>query len=299
MAVAGRQHGVISRPDLVALGLDRTQIHRLRTSGLLVPVGHRTLRVAGLPVTRDQRVLAACLDTGGVASHLTACRLVEVGSWPPEAVPAVTVHRMRRLFRSPLAEVHTTTFLPADDIVVIRGIPCTSVARTLVTLASPRWGLGSERVRDLVDEAIRDRKASDAWIWWRLERLRRRGRGGIRAMEAVLVDRSGRGRTESWLERETLRLIDLAGLPRPNTQQRIDRDGAFVGRVDLLWEDRKLVAEVTGHEFHASRDQRAADADRRNRLLLAGYQVLEFTYDDVVRHPERVIATLREALATR
>ena len=59
------------------------------------------------------------------------------------------------------------------------------------------------------------------------------------------------------------------------------------------------MAEVTGHEFHASRDQRAADADRRNRLLLAGYQVLEFTYDDVVRHPERVIATLREALATR
>jgi len=54
---------------------------------------------------------------------------------------------------------------------------------------------------------------------------------------------------------------------------------------------------VNGHEHHASRDQLAADAERRARLVLAGFTVLDFTYDQIVRDPAAVARIVRAALA--
>jgi very-short-patch-repair endonuclease len=55
------------------------------------------------------------------------------------------------------------------------------------------------------------------------------------------------------------------------------------------------VIEVSGAVAHASPQQRAADAGRRNRLLVEGYLVLEFTYEQVVRSPEAVVASILDA----
>jgi very-short-patch-repair endonuclease len=151
-------------------------------------------------------------------------------------------------------------------------------------------------VRDAVDVAIRDRKATEAWLYWRLERLRRRGRPGVRRFEAVLAGRRTDGATESWLEREFLRVLRGAALPLPICQERVDHHGSFVARVDFLYADRRIVIELSGYEHHSTRVQTAADAERRTDLVLAGYRVIELTYDDVVRRPEWVIARIREAL---
>ena len=252
--------------------------------------------MVGLPVTDRQRAMAATLETGGIASHRTAAALHGIGRWTLQGRPAVLTVRDTGAHRIDGIEVHTTTWLPADDRTVVDGIGCTSVARTLLLLADPRLRLPPDLLRGLVDDAVRDGKASDGWLWWRLEHLRRRGRPGIAALEAVLTARADLGPTESWLERELLRILADAALPLPRCQRRIDRRGRFVGRVDFLYEEARLVIEVSGHAFHASPDQLRADARRRNQLQLAGYRVLEFTYDDVVRAPDRVVAAILEAL---
>jgi hypothetical protein len=41
----------------------------------------------------------------------------------------------------------------------------------------------------------------------------------------------------------------------------------------------------------------AADLARHNRLLALGWTVLRFTADDVLYHPERLVAQVRAALA--
>lgn len=214
-------------------------------------------------------------------------------------VPQVTAPRPRREHRIDLAEVHTTTWLPDDDVVVVDKIPCLSVARTLFSLAAITSASQLDLVRNAVDEVVRDGKASDAWLWWTLERIRRRGRTGVRRFELVLVERQGGMATESWLEREFLKILREAGMPLPTCQGRISRDGAFVARVDFLYRELGLAVEVSGHAHHSTRSQTSADAARRTALVAAGFRVVEFTYDDIVEEPDRVVAVVRDLLQWR
>jgi len=293
-----RQLGLITRTDLDALGINGSHVQRRIDRGILVPVGRRHYRLAGAPRTRHQAVLAACLATGGWASHRTAAALHGLGRFSLGEPIELTVRERTRSKRSRLALVHVTTTLTDDDVTVVDGIPTVTVARALFGLASLVPQISQRQLGTIIDVAIRDGQASDRWLWWRLEELRRSGRNGVSAFERALLERIEVGATESWLERETLELIRSAGLPLPQCQRKIRTRGAFVARVDFLYEHARIVIEVDGHRSHSTREQLAADAARANELQLAGYVVLRFTYDDVVRRRDHVIATIRAALAS-
>lgn len=295
--LAADQHGLITRTDLAQHDVSPGRRRALLSDGTLEPIGRQVWRVGGSPPSARQRVMAACLEVRGVASHATGCWLHRIGRHGPGHPPQVTVARARYDYRPQLAEVHTTTWLPSYDVVEVDGIPCLGIARTLFSLAALAADDHLDPVRDAVDEAIRDGKATDPWLWWRLEQLRRRGRRGVRRFEQVLAARNGGLGTESWLEREFLHLLQRAGLPLPVCQARLHHEGSFVARVDFLYPPERVVLEVMGHASHSTRRQVADDAARRNALVLAGYRVLEFTYDQVVREPDVVVARVRQVLA--
>lgn len=296
---AAMQRGLLTRADLDDLGVTRSVRQRLLRAGTLAPIGIRTFALGGRVLDARDRTLAACLEHRAVAAPLTASWLHGIPSFGPPEPPQVLRRGRKGSYRSAIADVHTTTNLGADDLVVVDGIPCTSVARTLFGLAASVPTLPLDRVRGAVDDAIRLGLASDAWLWWRLEQLRCRGRGGVSVLEAILVDRAGSGPTESWLERAFIRLCREAGLPIPICQARIEARGAFVARVDFLDADLRLVIEVTGAVAHSTPAQRAADARRRNALVTAGYLVLEFTDEQIVREPADVIDQVRRARSSR
>lgn len=180
----------------------------------------------------------------------------------------------------------------------VDGIPCLGVPRTLMTMAAlVPHELSYDEVKGAVDEAIRLGIAHEKWLWWRLEKLRRSGRNGVRVFEQILESRAAGEVTESWLERETLEVLRAAGLPLPVCQARIERRGSFVGRVDFLYPTPRLVIEVSGYRWHRTAEQAAADAERRRHLTLAGYTVLEYTFHDVVSTPEVLVAEVTEALS--
>jgi len=287
----------ITRAQLLELGVDRRAVRRMVDRGRLVPVGGSTFRLGGVPPSFRGTLLAACLETGGVASHRAAARLHGAPRFSSWSRPEVMLRHGTRNPRSGSIIVHRTTNLPDDDIVVIDSIPATSLVRTVLGLAALPGPVSDECLRDTIDIAARDGVLTDRWLWWHLEQRRCKGRNGVRRLEGALEARAGTGRTESWLEREFLRLIDAAGLPRPTVQHRVAVDGAFVARVDCCYERERVVIEVKGHAAHSTQRQREADAARENRLVLLGYRVLQFTYDMIVRDPERVVATIVEALA--
>jgi hypothetical protein len=196
--------------------------------------------------------------------------------------------------------VHSTSWLPPDDVVTVRGIATVGVARTVLCLCAlvPRE-LSWSRVKRAVDDACQLDLAGDDWLWWRLERLRRSGRNGVRVMEEILLARAAGDVTESWLEAAALRLFERAGLPTPVCQARFEQRGAFVARVDFLFADERLVVEVNGHRPHRTRAQVQRDAERTRGLVMQGHRVLTYTYDDVVRSPEAMASQLRSALAQR
>ena len=297
--IAERSHGLVTTAETTLLGVTKGRRRTLQRQGVIARVGRGVHRVSGTPRTGRQRVLGACLDAGGVASHRTAAALHGLKGFSLEHPLEILVRDGPTNARSSLARLHTTNWLPDEDLVMVDAIPTTGVARTLLSLAALAPELTIDKVRGAVDDAISTGLASDAWLWWLLESRRRSGRNGVTVFEAILELRNGGQVTESWLERETLRLIADAGLPLPICQARIEHNGAFVARVDFLYEEFAAVIEVSGYQWHRTKAQTTADAQRRRQLTLAGYQVHEFTYDEIVRHPERLLDTIRAILGLK
>jgi very-short-patch-repair endonuclease len=294
---AQTQLGLLTRPQLVAQGLSRHTVRRWVLAGRLVPIGTRTYRLAGVPPSRRGDVMAACLDVGAVASHRTAAWLHGLGERPPLVDVTVAKGRRTDLAAPPGCRIHTSTNLTPDDVVPVGPIPTTSVARTLLGLAAlPEHEISTGHLTDVVERAVADRLASDRWLWWLLEQRRCRGRDGVVRFEGVLADRARLGPTESWLERELLAVLDAARLPRPTTQRVVRRRGRFVARVDVVYDDRRLVIEALGYASRRTREEQTADLRRENELRRLGYEVLPFTYDHIVRDPTWVAATVADRL---
>lgn len=66
--------------------------------------------------------------------------------------------------------------------------------------------------------------------------------------------------------------------------------------VDILFRDARVVIEIDGFAFHSDAETFQRDRSRQNAIALAGYQILRFTWLDLVEYPERVIAEIRRAI---
>ncbi|MBX3286427.1 MAG: DUF559 domain-containing protein, partial [Actinobacteria bacterium] len=193
--------------------------------------------------------------------------------------------------------IHTSTNLTSSDVVHDGPIPVTSVARTLMDVAAlVPADLSPKALREAIDVAVDRGLATDPWLWWVLAQRRCRGRNGVTNFEEALAARAGLGPTESWLEREVLRVLDAGGLPLPVTQQVVRRNGRFAARVDFLYEPERIVLEALGYAYHRTPAQMEADTRRANDLQLLGFEVYQFTARQVTGSPASVVATVTEAL---
>lgn len=189
--------------------------------------------------------------------------------------------------------VHTTRDLPLIDRAVRHDVRTTSATRTLMMLAELE---PADRVTAAYDSAIRDGFTSEDFVHARIAALRRRGRGGLlpllEVIEGIEITRGG----HSWLERRFLELVAAAGLPRPSTQVVLGRRGDKIIRVDVHFPGTPVVVELLGYRHHRTKSQTTIDAQRLNRLQLAGHLVLQFSYSEVVEESGEVIAVVRAAL---
>ena len=170
----------------------------------------------------------------------------------------------------------------------IRGLPTTSVIRTVADLA--RRGPIVEAVV-VVDMAMRAGLVTrDELSAWREMHPHHRGLGIFqRAID--LADAAA----ESPMETRLRLLLVMSGLPRPAAQVHLrDRTGAFLGRCDLFYPRVRLVIEYDGATH---RDSLESDNRRQNRILEAGFRLLRFTAGDVLRTPASVVGQVRHALS--
>ncbi|MGW5673249.1 endonuclease domain-containing protein [Micromonospora sp. NPDC003776] len=97
-----------------------------------------------------------------------------------------------------------------------------------------------------------------------------------------------------------LRLLLLDAGLGPLTAQHdvLDGRGRFLARVDLAWPALRVAAEYDG-DHHRERAHFRQDVARLNALRAAGWIVLRFTADDVLRHPAATVALVAQALRER
>jgi hypothetical protein len=278
-----RQHGLITRAQALAAGLTRRQIDGLLSSGAWCRVGRGVYRIASTPVTFEQRALAACLLAGpdAVASHTTAGAILLVEGIRPGRIEITVPHGRHPLV--PGTTVHQARSLLPRERIRVRGIPVTSLPRTLVDLA----GRLSERALvEAVDGAICGKRTT-------VTELRdAAGNAGASRRGAAALGRSLTLWTpgplpESIAEMRLIRRLVGEGFPPPVRQYRVYLGTRFVGRVDLAYPVHRVAIEYDGVRRHLD-PSRA----RENDLIAAGWRPLTATAVDLRRGATRFYQTL-------
>jgi very-short-patch-repair endonuclease len=279
--IASRQHGVVTRAQLLDAGVSGKEIKRrlerkslLRVHPGVYRVGHKAPSIEA----RYHAAVLACGDeavlSGEAAGYLWG--LIKGSAPPPEVttpkdrkVKGVQTKRARR------GDINETTR---------HGIPITTVPRTLVNLSSllssadlaracHEAGVLHGTTPRQVEGVLKTRPTTPG-----AKRLRKVMRGDVHV-------------TLSALERKFLKRLDEAGLPRPVTNK-----PAGEKRVDCRWPQHNLTVELDSYRYHNSRHAWELDRRRERQAHARGDDFRRYTRDDVFEQPEAMLAELRTLL---
>jgi hypothetical protein len=261
-AFAARQYGVVSKAELVALGVGRMSITRRRQRGHLHRLYPGVWAVGHSEPPWEGSLLAAVKACGpdALLSHYSANELLGFVD-RLDALPHVTVtsgsHRAPRGI-----QVHRTQFLDAVDRREHLGIPLTSPARSLLDLASV---VDAHRTRRAIRRALGRGKVTIRQLGLVLERYPGR-RGSATLREAV---RLGAAPTRSDRESDVLDIVLAAGIARPDVNKPLIVAGRRIVP-DLRWPEQRLILEVDSTAWHSDPLARADDRERQALLEADG-----------------------------
>lgn len=290
---ASTQYGHFTTQQSKQTGVSREVLFKAARKGLIVRVHPSVYRLAA--AARDWRgdLLAAVLATGpeSVASHSSAAKLLGL-----HRVPAADQAEICAVGSAlPLLDgvlVHRTRRLEPCDRTVVDGVPTTTGARTNIDLSAR-----SDRVDTiaLADETICRRLASRRWLYRRATALRA-GRPGVEPL--LRITRPGaEGEFWSWLERQAGGVLRRADLPPPLWNvPLLDASGRRMATGDAVYPRQRVVLFFDGLRFHLLPADRQRDVEQMNRLTLARYLVLRFTWEDVVRRPDTLVQQVTQSL---
>ncbi len=278
-----RQHGVVARRQLLALGYSSKGIRHRVTSGRLHII-HRGVYSVGRPsVGPHGRWMAAVLACGSeaVLSHSSAAALWRIGSEERDAIEVSVRSRHQR--RRPGLRIYRRPSLWPEDHTARNGIPVTTPIQTLIDMALRLDRRGIERMINEADKydlthPPQLRKALD----------QRAGEPGVAKLRQILDRRTFR-LTKEELERRFLPLAARAGLPVPLTGQWVNEF-----EVDFYWPDLELVVETDGLRYHRTPAEQARDRLRDQAHTAAGLTQLRFTHEQVRYEPDYVKGILAQ-----
>jgi very-short-patch-repair endonuclease len=286
---AAKQLGLMTRPQLVKIGLSRGQIARLVDSGRLVEIVGGVYLVGGAPANDLVHLAAACLATGGVASHRSAGHLQGLVDLAPSR-PEVTVGPTKGSRQGPV--VHRSMDLVARDIIRVDGIRTTNATRTLIDLGGV---VPASMLEAALERALHARLTTFDRLVRRFFEVARHGRTGVGPLRLLLIDRDpSLAPAESDLETLLLRILRQAGLPEPIRQFTVNL-GGVVFHLDVSYPELKIFIEGDGFGTHSTRKAFERDRERQNLLVADGWLPLVFTWRHLCHGPARVVANVRAA----
>jgi hypothetical protein len=280
-----RQHGLVTRVQLLKVGLSQRQIDRRLSMGQLLVVHPGVYRVPSVKPSFEQAVLAACLASGGVASHRAAARLFKLRGFERNREVEVCVDSARAPQLNGVV-AHRSKGLERTWIGVV---PVTMPAEVLLQVAA----VAPLRLQGAVNDMLCRALTTLPGLVRFLQRRAARGRNGTEFLRDAVAEQIRAGApTESWLEDRLLEFVRARGYPEPVRQLRLRLPGRRV-RLDLAWPECRLDLEGDGRLFHTSPADRRRDAVRDEAMHEIAWVVERVTWLQLVEEPEAVDARLR------
>jgi hypothetical protein len=278
-ALAARSHGVVTREQLLRVGITRNEVEQRLVSGALIRVHQGVYRVGHCAPSVEATYLAAvwaCGDGAVLSGRAAALVWGIVRGRPPQPeVTAPAKHRVPGVTTRRAGTIEATTH---------RAIPITTVPRTLVDLAAH---LSLDALSRACHEAGVQHRTTPKQVEAVLaKRPRARGAGALREILRGEVNV-----TLSKLERAFLKRLEEAGLPLPETNK-----PAKGRRVDCRWPDHHLAVELDSYRYHHSRHAWEQDRRREREAHARDDQFRRYTYGDVTDHPRAMLAELAAVL---
>jgi Transcriptional regulator, AbiEi antitoxin/Protein of unknown function (DUF559) len=279
-ALAKRQHGVISRRQLIDGGLGVRTISRRVEAGQLHQL-HRGVYLFGDGrVNRRAEWMAAVLACGDAAllSHRSACALW--GFARSKRVPIDVTSAIGR--QRPGIAVHEGGICNEDRAKVDR-IPVTTVARTLFDVAEVKDEDGLWRAAEEADR-LRLLSVQD------LEAVCGRcpGRRALRPIRRLIDAVRMPEDTQSPLEDRILELCREYNLPMPVTGTTV-----LGHEADAFWPAQRVTVEADSWKFHGHREAFERDRTRDAAMQVEGYRVIRLTHRRLMREPAAIADQLR------
>ena len=284
-----QQHGVVTYAQAIAARVSERQ---LRAGGQLIRVRQGVYAERAAHEAAEPHELAL-LDVAA-ARLTTGVDLVATGRTAALALQLPILGQPSRVDlaeRKELRPLHhgSSTTLPGADVVDLLGVPVTSVPRTAVDVAR-RHGFAAGLVTmdaALQREVTRDHLLAvvDACRGWRGSRTARR--------VVELADPLAETPLESLAR---ARFIEH-GLPPCELQVVLGDEHDPIGRVDHYWREHRTIAEGDGALKYTDRGALFAEKRREDRLREAGFEVVRYTWDEVLRTPEIVVARILRAFS--
>ena len=279
--IASSAKGVVTHDELTGAGLSARQVERRLGRRSLIRVHRGVYRVGHAAEWLEATYMAAvkaCGTRAWLSGRAAAFHFGVLRGAPPPA--EVTTRSERRIegIRS------RTRRLDPRDCATWRGIPVTTLARTIVDLA----GLLTERE---LARAFHEASVQHALTPDRVEVVLRRN---TKAKGAARLRRVLHGDSPlllSKLERGFIATLRKHRLPLPETNR--PAGGRFV---DCRWPERKLTVELDGYRYHSSRHAWEQDRRREREAYGRGDQFRRYTWADVFEDQEPMLRELRALL---
>jgi hypothetical protein len=284
--LAAERYGVVSVRQLARLGIGRASVEKAILGGRLHQLHHGVFAVGHTDLSLYGYCLAAVLGggPGALLSHYSAAWLWGLSKASP--VPVHVTGPVPRRHRSSIRQ-HRSRTLTDEDRGLEKGIPVTSVARTVLDLAAL---VEFRRLRRLLKRS-EELKTFDLPLFESVL-ARNKGHRGARPLRRALAIYRPPRFTRSGTEDYFLHLVEQAGLPRPVTAYNVAGH-----ELDVYWPDHRFAVELDVFETHGTRESFEEDRSRDEDLKLARVEVVRVTGHRLEREPEQVINRVAQLLA--
>ena len=288
--LAERQHGVLSRRSLDALGVGDTVVRAQVQAERWQAIGDEVVLLQNAPPNRQQLMWIAVLDAGECAlgSH-TSLELVGFRSFATEAeLIHLVIPKGNKVTSLVGVKVHESRRLHPEETILTNGLPRTPTARAVLDAAA--WQPYPRFAATMVAAAVQQRIVAIGELETALRAVGRI-RHKIYLREAVT---DAAGGSQSLGELDLARMCRSFGLTLPNRQVR-RRDASGVWRfLDAEWEVRGgevVVLEVDGGQ-HMDAFSWQADLRRERWIVVGRKRVLRATNFEVRHEPAYLISDL-------